>query len=223
MAFPSSPTDKQIFEDYQYNSSVQAWENIKYQKVPEDGLIVYLPQDGTVYGANYVPGIVGTALSFDGVDDYVEYESINISGGFTFSGWFKSTSSASYQTIINVDGSSTGNPQLRLHQSKVQFRFYASNDITSNDAYSDGEWHLATGGLNDNGNYFLYVDASYQGSATPSDNINWTGYLRSGRYTSYDYYNGLIDDVRVYNRALTEEEIQILYKQGSVDPYYPQI
>lgn len=223
MAFPSSPADKQVFEDYQYNNSIQAWENIKYQKIPEDGLVVHLPQDGTIYGANYDPGIVGTALSFDGVDDYVEYGSIDINGGFTFSGWFKSSSSASYQTIVNIDGGSVGNPQLRLHQSKVQFRFYSSNSLESSNSYNDDNWHLAVGGLNDDGNYFLYVDTYFYGTLTPSNNINWTGPIRSGRYTNYDYYNGLIDDVRIYNRVLTEEEIQILYKQGSVDPYYPQI
>lgn len=58
----------------------------------------------------------------------------------------------------------------------------------------------------------LYVDAVYVGSYTTTGTINNdTNELRFGTYGGGEYYTGKMDDARLYNKALTAEEITALY------------
>ena len=74
-------------------------------------------------------GGVAKALGFDGGDDAIDLGSLGTTGAaFTYSAWFKTTNATAYQTLINVDGNTTGNPQLRVHSGKVQMRGYGSTN-----------------------------------------------------------------------------------------------
>ena len=77
---------------------------------------------------------------------------------------------------------------------------------------NDGEWHYVVG-VRDGSNLHMYVDGVLEntGSISDSDYSN-NSPITIGAYNSGDYYfSGSIDDVRIYNRALSEGEVKALY------------
>jgi len=156
-------------------------------------------------------------LSFSGTA-YVDCGNLGaIGNAFTFSAWFKTSSVQTYNPIIIVDGNTNGNPQLRtIGNGKVQFRFYAGNQLASSSSYNNNQWHFAIGGIDNSGKYYLYVDGLSQGTLTPDLTLNWTGNTRIGLY-SYNtpaYFSGSIDDVKVYSAALSSSQIKQNYIAG---------
>ena len=62
----------------------------------------------------------------------------------------------------------------------------------------------------------LYVDGVLEGSGSNSGSITPGDPLQIGRNDNgQEYFSGLIDDVRLYNRALTAQEVQDLYDAGN--------
>ena len=57
----------------------------------------------------------------------------------------------------------------------------------------------------------LYVDGSYVCNYNMSSPNNYNNTLWFGTYGAGEYYKGKMDDVRLYNRALTADEIAALY------------
>jgi hypothetical protein len=164
-------------------------------------------------------GAGGTkSFDFDGTSDYVDCGDMGTIGStFTFLVWFKTASSATYRMFMNIDGNTTGNPQIRIHSGKVQMRGYSStNTLATSTNYNDDEWHHAAGGINGGGDYFLYIDgvAITQAGAVTATSASWTGNTRLGRYdySGGYYFDGKLALGHIYNRALTATEIQQNYR-----------
>jgi hypothetical protein len=99
--------------------------------------------------------------------------------------------------------------------------------ISSASTYADNRWHHAVGTQTSGSNIKLYVDGVLQ--QTTVFGTSYTGYTNSYfRIGAYEgtagatpvagvdgYFPGLIDDVRVYNRALSAQEIKRLYELGA--------
>ncbi len=182
-------------------------------------------------GPTWTTGKIGGALSFDGVDDFVEVSSRKwtLNNTFTVSLWyFNQKDPGAIGTPFSLSwGEGMDEILLYLIDSKIRFyihksggnyatRFRSSLDSTWNNIVCSG-----SGGITEsNVNIFLNgnsVSSNYSTSGTPSllsDEQNRT--LRIGRRNTADpYYNkGLIDDVRIYDRALSAEEVQALYNLG---------
>ena len=82
----------------------------------------------------------------------------------------------------------------------------------------DNQWHLLTG-VYDSSNVILYLDGSSVNSTpAPGVTMSSTAYsFEIGGNTNgntYHYFNGSIDDVRVYDRALSATEVVNLYNMG---------
>ena len=92
--------------------------------------------------------------------------------------------------------------------------FGTSNDVYTDQIVNDGNWHHAVityDGLN----LKIYLDALEV--AAENRNLNTTNSsFNIGRRVGqdYQYMDGLVDDVRIYNRALSVNEIQSLYHEG---------
>lgn len=97
------------------------------------------------------------------------------------------------------------------------------------ESFNDGKWHHIIASIQNNGMY-LYVD----GKLNTSNNAyrvaeNFSGYWKIG-YESLDYwpetpssfyFNGTLDDIRIYNRELSNEEISLLFNESTVTSVTP--
>jgi len=192
----------------------------------------------------YTQGKIGQAFRFDGVDDFINLNSsasaFNFSGGATISCWFKGTSDTAnvfysltdgnagnnYHTIYiggNISGSIDNEIISVDHLSGGVEKLYAFTDATRSDIFN-GKWHLITT-VYDNVATKIYLDGVSKsitvgkgtndgnaGGLSSASKLN-IGMNDSGG-TQTGFLNGSLDDVRVYNRALSATEVQRLYNLG---------
>ena len=170
-----------------------------------------------------VTGKIGQGLSFDGTNDFVSvthHSSIDLTSALTVALWVKTTVADKW--LVEKRDSGQANGWAINGNSDGTFGFGINNggttqSITSTSLINDGNWHFLVGVL-DAGVVKLYFDMQSQGTPTgaPTTAASHTGNLFIGkRVNDTDYHNGLIDDARVYNRALSVAEIQRLYRIGA--------
>jgi hypothetical protein len=192
---------------------------------------------GSISGAVYAPGRLNSALSFNGPGNYVFVSDAQAGGAtgagldmgtrdWTVAAWIRTTASGMVVTKMgfiggaNPDGwgaSISGNGTVGgvIHKSNVgNVNIFAGDGATVN----DGQWHHITVVFNRSANMVRYVDgvptgSQYSMAALNGQSLDSTKQVRIGaRDQAGDeiYFNGLIDDVRVYARALTAGEIAVL-------------
>jgi len=183
-------------------------------------------------GPTWVDGKRGKALNFDGSDDYVQtpITDISFSGG-TVSWWQKSNVAFNNNAVVHAPwGQMTsdntipefsaqkftnGNWYVGWNRSADDDRVIIAATATN---WPQGVWSFYTFTWSSGGDSVLYQNGGQIGSkigGTTVSNINDNFVIgRQGR-TGTTFFNGLIDEVRVYNRALSGAEIQALYKSGA--------
>jgi hypothetical protein len=180
----------------------------------------------------------GQALDFDGSDDYVQTTSnqLKTANDFTISIWFK-TNTLTFATMLLWEGQSSGNgfgSEQEMHLSigqysginnKISFNLLAGVFSDNADALvlsatlADNNWHHAlvtVSNLNSSPSGSLYLDgvlaSTDTGTTGATTRTSWDTDLRMGRPgASTRYFNGRIDEVRIYNRALSADEVARLY------------
>jgi len=202
---------------------------------------------GTIVGATYASGRFDGALSFNGANSYV-FASDTQAGGttgagldigtrdWTVSAWVKTSGSGMVVTKMgfvggaNPDGwgmsvSGNGTVGAVLHKSGGgTVNIFAGDGVTVN----DGQWHHIGVVFNRAANMARFVDGAPSGSQYSLSSLNGqsidnTKQLRIGaRDQAGDevFFDGLIDDVRVFARTLGVEEIAAL---AGVEPPKPPI
>jgi hypothetical protein len=99
---------------------------------------------------------------------------------------------------------------------KISFWIYnaaaTKSMATSPNAYNNDQWHHAVG-VYDGSTVKLYIDGSQVASANAGTISYGAGGIAIGRDGDYSgaYFNGLIDNLSIYNRALSGQEVQELY------------
>lgn len=177
-------------------------------------------KDGIVNGAVWTTGGKSNgALDFDGVDDYVSLPNIvNPSAtNFTATAWVKLDSSfGSNQTILQQEGTSGRGWLYRTTNTGQLSSFLGNATTSSTGVINTGAWYYVAVVLN-GGTIQLYLNGQPDGSATRTMESS-TGNMRVGRHknssTNNEEWDGIIDQVRIYDRALTITEIQNLYNSG---------
>ncbi|MDP2703995.1 MAG: LamG-like jellyroll fold domain-containing protein [bacterium] len=213
-----------------------------FADAPEEGLRAYWKLDesagsvvhdfagggfrGAVFGA--VPGAscrAGGCLSFDGAGDYVTFldaAGLNLSSALTVSSWIlPNTIPTSPDTGIVSKG---GLRYALTYDASGEARFYIGDSTNRVQApVSPGTWHHILGsfdGASPNRLMSLYVDGELVATGTSAFSVTGaSGDFLLGRYGS-SYFDGLLDDVRVYDRALTPLETQDLYQSGAYTRYF---
>jgi len=172
---------------------------------------------------NGVSGKTNSSLNLDGTDDYVWIgnNSLFCPSNITVSSWFKAPSNST-GTIIRNRGSGFG---LSLASGTVNTYVYqatGSNLGTSTSTtYGNNLWHNAI--MTYDGTAIkIYIDGILKNSqiGTGTGTIYCSGNaLGIGRDADYSgsYFNGQIDDVRIYNYALTSEQVKQIYNGGAVN------
>ncbi|RCV64106.1 PKD repeat-containing protein [Methanophagales archaeon] len=181
--------------------------------------------DGTLINTPvWVDGKVGKGLSFDGTNDYVDCglgSSLKITGAITVGAWVNWSGNANPYIVTKTGDSDhrsydlSGNPGGR-----VEFRVGGAdcNTIKSSGTVliPTGEWVYLVGTYEPSSYVRLFVNGALAKENTASipavqgDNgLPWYIGARGGGQGSF---NGVIDEVEIYNRALSEEEIRADYK-----------
>ncbi|HUS26337.1 MAG TPA: LamG-like jellyroll fold domain-containing protein [Nevskiaceae bacterium] len=172
---------------------------------------------GTISGATWsTTGKYGKALSFDGTNDWVtvaDANDLDLTNAMTFEAWVKPSSVTSWRTVLMKEKS--GGMAYGLYaasgNSKASFYGNVTSDVAANGTAntSTTAWtHLA--GTYDGANLRLYVNGTLVATKALSGNLaTTTGVLRIGGNAAWgEYYKGLMDDIRIYNKVLTATEIQ---------------
>ncbi len=173
--------------------------------------------NGSIVGATWsTSGHTGSALSFNGTNASVsipDSNSLDLTSGMTLEAWVRPTAGTGWRTVV-----------LKEAGSNLSYALYAANgasrpvgwinnpadfSVTGTAAVALNTWtHLAV--TYDGSSFRLYTNGvlvrttSNVTAIRPSTNV-----LRIGGNAIWgEYFQGLIDDVRVYNRALTASEIQ---------------
>jgi prepilin-type N-terminal cleavage/methylation domain-containing protein len=165
-------------------------------------------------------GIINGAITFDGVDDYVGVNGTRYNN-FTITYWAKCNNfSGSEYEVISDDSA------------QVRLGFTIDKSFAARWRFADGLYGTlygsASGQIEENRWYhyaFSYDKATEQmeffvnGEMTNEETVDWyyngAGIYNIGRnQTNNKYFNGLIDEVRIYNTVLTASEIQSNYYAG---------
>ena len=165
----------------------------------------------------------GYALNFDGSDDYVDIPNSTLwdfgSNPMAVSMWVRFDSSKSSFLLMQKSGAGNGGFEFWWNANSLLFSFSSiTNAITKTWVPSLNTWHHVV--YTRSGNvHTLYVNGASIGSTTTAGSVeDVTGALRiGGRDVDGGYeLDGSLDDVRVYNRALSLQEIRNLYNTGAV-------
>ena len=216
-----------------------------------NGLVAYYPfdgnasdmsgngRDGTVVGATLGVDRHGTAdraYLFDGSDDRIKIGAAALNGAnaFTFSMWTKFVN-APDQHFLSAANSGEDNEIILSLNSNV-FKLYYKGSLASGNALSTTSWlnswkHIVLARASATQPFGLFADGSFKqnytaSSGTPSISTNglWLGAEQDsvgGGWEAGNFFNGSIDDVRIYDRALSASEVAALYQLESTLPNPP--
>lgn len=174
-------------------------------------------------GTEWTVGKVEGGLEFDGSSDYIEVSnstSLQFTNAITIAAWIKGDSwgSASDVDVIARKGGSTPvNYQLCINDGEVSLHLDDTDGgggYRSDTTLNTDEWyHVAA--TWDGSEVRIYVNGVLDN--TPESHTSSLGSdtrsLYIGGRVGQDRFDGLLDDVRLYNRALCADEIAAIYKQ----------
>lgn len=175
---------------------------------------------GTPTGTTVIEGRVGRARSFSGQDDYITVPTINISKEITVAAWVYSDNFAQNGFIVTKNPVNTQWALFLESDGLVKWRGSGIEKKVECAAPSNKAWHhIAAKQKGTSGS--LYVDGILRASGPVAPIGNAPSSISIGRFdtTGFNYFVGRIDEVRIYDRALSDAEISELY--ASVDSKSP--
>lgn len=158
------------------------------------------------------------ALDFDGINDTVEVpdsDSLDITGGITVSAWIYRRTGNGYRVIVAKRIGSAAptavNYQLNLHTTAGALEWYNLTEYISTYIVPTDVWTHVAGTVTAGGVLNLWANGVSVYSATGVARVANTATLRIGtRPDGGEAFNGQMDDVAIYNRAITAGEMRLL-------------
>lgn len=203
--------------------------------VPTNGLVGYWPfsgnandesgngNNGTVNGAT--PAVdrnnnVNSAYSFDGVDDWIDFNLQNIDMSYSLTFWLYSTLINEEMNFLELFMSSYCQP---IPQNKIfynQGSTTGNTSVSSNYSYVTGTWCnvlFSYDGVNNLQS--IYINGELDSVKTVTGTMSsLNSLLLAKRPNNTGYYFGKLDDIGIWNRALTADEVLALYNGCNVTP-----
>ena len=255
-------TFNMVYAEFLTNGLVSYWTFDKIDIIDKTAEDVWGQNNATIHGdPKTATGIVGEALKFDGINDYINLTTLGDfgkqSGKSTFEAWIKTTNKTDWMTLLDTNGQKClyWSIQLNGFKSKEELAnaptmIFFTNSLKSVDgkhcprgaigttaSIFDGKWHHIVytqdfainpdgGRGKENGfidsvlipkavtsfpdifNFFSFTDPVYLG-ARQNDN------------KPQSFFKGYIDEVRIYNRPLTEDQVRQNFESRTpfnVDP-----
>jgi len=166
--------------------------------------------------------VLGQGLVFDGVDDWINITDTTNFTAYTISAWVKPAASGNQNILVYTQSSplTTWSHQIRISSGTAQHYTYDGglHYVTGSTPITPGSWYHIVATAKNGGTARLYVNGVEEGSPASGLGTLWNDgeywFVGSNSGHSMGYFNGLMDDVRLYNRALTPDEIKHLYQSG---------
>jgi prepilin-type N-terminal cleavage/methylation domain-containing protein len=192
--------------------------------------------DGTVYGATYSTStpqsVVGSgtgkySLSLDGADDYMDAGnglSLNITNDLTIEAWFNADTIGKFHTLVSKGADLAYNFRIR-NTNAIQFYIEQSTGdlraVTTDTMISAGVWYHLVGVAETGKAMKIYINGILDKTGEiHTDTKTTAANLRVGSRSDgwvLGFADGLIDDVRIYNTALTALEVQQRYTKEALE------
>lgn len=207
--------------------------NITEAQVVEDGLVSYWSfdeadivgdtakdvwggNDGTIMGdPKIVEGRFGKALEFDGVDDKVSIGNISALSGenVTITAWvYWEGGTGLYDPIVTQANEDWLGYYFYMYSADAvkSLAFWLNDDpeVFTPTSFPEDEWYFVTG-THDTTNLKVYINGVLQATQAKTGlGLSKTGYIGFDDYTpAPEYFKGIIDEVGIYDRVLSEDEI----------------
>jgi parallel beta-helix repeat protein len=188
--------------------------------------------NGTLNGATFSSGKVGQAFSLDGEDDFISIPDgivASTARNFTVGAWvYANTVNASGENHIVYSGRSGGGEYyLANRNGNFEFAVYLSGSgwLRIGVTADIGVWRYVTG-VRRGTAIEIWVDGMLRNSMTIPDSDLVTGaavHSSIGSYNrgQYGFWDGLIDEASIFNRALSADEIASIYNAGGSGMFTP--
>lgn len=227
---------------------------------PEAGLVAYWPFNGnandaggrSMHGVLHGPtrtldrfGNLDSALSFDGVDDYIDVPNsgalnLDITTGITFSYWLRACSPSGFGVVMERYGNSVrqsrdsgwtlGTMPARDGGLSVGVNWhqeYLHDRAGLRPTINDGKWHNVAVVVRQS-NITFYVDGLFERmiliDSTEHCCYNTFSSIRigagswgpwTGSLANLAYFRGALDDIRIFDRGLTELEVRAIFNESA--------
>jgi gliding motility-associated-like protein len=156
-----------------------------------------------------------SALKFDGVNDFVTCPALNLNSSFTIEFITKRVGSGGSNYLVGQGTGATNNQVLHVgFSSNTDFRFaFYGNDLNYNStpAANDGiyhHWACVYNATSTGKNRFIYLDGVLVASDFSPSNFSGSGSIWIGQGNGGFFYNGTVDELRIWNTARSQCEIQ---------------
>jgi hypothetical protein len=185
---------------------------------------------GTAAESRYAgsTGKTNSALALDGTNDFATITDTSAlrfnssTQDFSVFAWIKKGANGSVQYILSKEDADNDGYRLQFNADNTITCSVNAADITSTATITDTSgWHLIGCTINRSGNGQVYIDGNPSGSAVATSGITLatTANLIIGArsYTIANYFNGLIDDLKIYNYSLTPIQVRSLLVGGALN------
>jgi len=176
--------------------------------------------NGTATNVTYSTGNFGQAAVFNGSSSKIDTGfAQNTNNAFSWSLWFKADTSSGINMLIDTTSNTNPYPGCGIgHSNGVLAGFIAgttSNLTYSGETISLNQWHHTVLTYNGSGSFKLYLDSVEVGSGTHSTNVNSGQNILIGNsvVSTWPGHNGSIDEVRIFDKAISAEDVATLYAE----------
>jgi len=174
--------------------------------------------DGKIGGPEWVSGKENNALDFGGLNSYVQAPSFSLGGATTIEAWVYSNNVyAPWARVMDFgSGSNSNNIIINWYNNTGRMRFEvyqgaSSNSITTTDVFPQKQWVYVAAIADGAGNGYIYWNGVLKASGpvlVPNTLARTNQYIGKSNWSGDAYFNGMLDEVRIYSRSLSQTEIQ---------------
>lgn len=173
--------------------------------------------NGAVINGSWISGKYGNSLSFDGISSQVvvnDSASLDLTGSFTFTAWVNAATLTNYQTILIKEGNGAScGYWLQTNNSYISAGFNPGTGCREHQAAANlqpNTWYHIAAVFDDSADTFkIYLNGNQLVSQTETGvPVANAAPLYLGTTASGEKWKGLLDEVHMYNRALSQTDIQ---------------